>query len=170
MTLIRDKRIFTDPQIPGPQGPTGIVESVTGNLVDNTDSANPIVSLPYTNTILIISQLVSTDPLIVTTLENTVVSFTSNYENIGSYSLTFSSPIFADRDKIHIAGFGDFEDSAVPMIPIFELTTLAGYYYLYIISDTKLGVAFIDFVFNPIEFVDLFGTSRLYLPDIKIYN
>lgn len=93
--------------------PSGGVQSVTGDWVDNTDPINPIVSRPYFIWVGKISQTGTNDPTIVADFENTitngVVTFSrtsSGYFGIDTISGGLSTGVFTESGTFVLATAG----------------------------------------------------------------
>lgn len=73
-TLYYVSETYTDIVAQANSGGGGGVESVTGNLVNNTDPLNPVVSLPYRAYIAILSQNTTNNP-VATVLNSTAANY-----------------------------------------------------------------------------------------------
>lgn len=94
------------------------IESVTGNLVDNTDPKNPTVNLPYKKYVGLISQTGTSDPVL-RTLENTLTELPS-FERVeaGWYQcpIAESTP---ETTMVFIGTPNEFSDSYYLNVKIF---------------------------------------------------
>ncbi len=107
-------------------------------------------------------------------LEDTIDTTGWTRTNIGTYVLTFSSPI--DLDKLYIPPFTDWAGDGQSYIPISKgdgvTTTVIGYYSISYGNTTSIVLRFYDTLFQEytVEMDDLLNGSRLHLPEIRVYN
>ena len=100
--------------------PSGGVQSVTGELVDNADPINPIVKRPYLTWVGLLDQAGSADPTGIE-LENTLgVTITFTRDSAGSFSIRSSSNVFDANDTIVLAtaGGSTYNDCFVVIIGV----------------------------------------------------
>ena len=84
----------------GGGGGGGGVESVTGDLVDDTDPLNPVVNLPYLYFEALLTQTGTDAPVVTILHNNTGITWTAVYDEIGIY---FIEPDTApDPDKVSV--------------------------------------------------------------------
>ena len=87
--------------------PSGGVQSVTGNLVDNTDPLNPILNdpRPYKVYTALLTQSGTNAP-VATVLENTTgLNITYGYSLVGKYSISLNSPVPKTTVTIEMSNF-----------------------------------------------------------------
>lgn len=110
-----------------------------------------------------------TDAPLATVLENTLggtVVWTR--QSPGRYIGTLAGAFTVD--KTFISGFTNWAGDASVYIPISETSSVIGYYTVYPSFDGDfLTLEIRDAEFNEIEFSTLFGASKMYFPDIKVY-
>jgi len=86
----------------GGGGGGGGVESVTGDLVDDTDPLNPVVNLPYLFFEALLTQTGTSAPT-VTILHNTTgITFSAVYDDVGIYFL--EPDTVPDPEKVAVNG------------------------------------------------------------------
>jgi hypothetical protein len=99
------------------------VETVTGELVDNTDPLNPIVQRPYLNWVGKLTQTGVAAPTAVV-FENTLgVTLTYERNNTGEYSFVSPSSLFSQSTTLVLAtaGASTYNDCFVVITAITSL-------------------------------------------------
>ena len=86
--------------------PSGGIESVTGELVDDTDPLNPIVKRPYLNWVGKLSQTGSADPTAVVFENNLGETLTYTRDSAGSFSFRSSGSLFDASTTLVLATAG----------------------------------------------------------------
>lgn len=89
-------------------------------------------------------------------------------ESAGNYSGTLINA-FTD-DKVHIPPFGDFSGDANTYLPIWSGSgAVLGYWTVYLANEDSIGIQ----VKNPsgvaVDLSTLIGTTKLMLPEIRVY-
>jgi hypothetical protein len=100
------------------------VQTVTGELVDNTDPFNPIVTRPYLNWVGKLSQTGTADPTAVVVFENTLgVTLTYDRDGTGTYSFVSPSSLFDQANTLVLvtAGTSTYNDCFVVITNITAL-------------------------------------------------
>jgi hypothetical protein len=103
-------------------------------------------------------------------LDNTIGVGTWNRDSVGVYNVTTTTTF--DVAKTTILGMGSFIDSGTAAIVLTDGGSIVGYAMYYLFNDSgNLGLAIdvVDDGFVARDLVTLIGTSKLYLPEVRVY-
>jgi len=110
-----------------------------------------------------------TDAPVATVLEDTIGAIGWARSTTGGYTLTFETPI--DLSKVYINGLSDWNGSSSIYLTITDGSTVKGYYNMYFTDNTTLTLEFQSEIFAYSDISTLMSsTSKLYLPEIRVYN
>jgi len=107
-----------------------------------------------------------------TILQDTIEGTSWSRATLGVYILNFETPIVVN--KLHIPSFTDWVGSSLSLMPIATSTggvnEIVGYYTLNSDSPNGLELKFYDVSLAPAEMSAIMTGSKLYLPEIRVYN
>lgn len=135
----------------------------------NSGSGSPGGDSGYLVYVPIITQA-GTDAPVAVALDNTVVAGTWVRDSAGVYNVSTTTPY--DLTKTTILGMGSFTDAGSATIPITDGASILGYITYYSFNDGgNLGLAMDvqDATFTLVDLSTLVGTSRIYLPEVRVY-
>lgn len=111
------------------------------------------------------------DPTVTVFEPNTIGNVVWSRNNVGKYRGTLTNAF--TLNKSYICGFGTWTGNANPYMPILDGSAVVGYYTLFISGapdpDDYIEMNVIDAAGNPIDFADLLGDTKLYLPAVRVY-
>ena len=103
-------------------------------------------------------------------LANTLLVGTWARSNTGVYNVTTTTPY--DLEKTTILGMGSFSDIGTSTLVITDGSAIVGYVMYYPFQDgSNLGLAMdvVDNTFSPVDLSTIIGTTKLYLPEVRVY-
>lgn len=135
----------------GPQGPEGTFgyNTYVGTMTQSGTSA-PVVSI----------------------LQNTLVDTTPTWtrSGVGDYVLTATSSFPSYATKLWISGMSDDANIGASSIPIINATGgVVGHYKIYASDADRVKMAVFNTAGSQVDLVTLIGTTKIYLPEIRIY-
>jgi hypothetical protein len=149
----------------------GSVLSFAASLKDDVMSvASAGGGVSYSSYVAILTQTGTAAP-VATVLESSVGTVIISRLSAGSYALTSAEGTFP-ADKTYISGFGDWNGSNNPYMPIHDSGAVVGYYTLYGAGgdgDT-LNLSFRNVAGEGADISTLIGEGgSFYLPEIRVY-
>ena len=105
-------------------------------------------------------------------LQNTLVDTTPVWTRtgVGEYTLTATSSFPNFATKLWISGMSDDANIGATSIPIINVTGgVVGHYKIYASDADRVKMSIFNLAGSLVDLVTLVGTTKIYLPEIRIY-